>query len=311
MALPDALQRYLSRHWGDRAEALWGLALSGPAMLLMLVLLIGPLLAITLLSFSDWQLGMPTMGWVGVDNYRQLAADDVFWQAVRNTAVYVLVVMVGAVGLGLLLALLIEGCTRGKAIYRTLFFLPVMASLVAMTIVWEFLLHPEFGLINQLLMMLGGEPRSWLRDEDWALVALCVIGIWHQAGFNMVLFMAGLTAVPRTLYEAADMDGIPRGFSHSGLFDPPLDVIEDHRAWRVGGDRVAEVFLEGVVREFQTLLGAVGPEIAVHAAMDGFAVLIKTGTPAVVPEAVPVALLFKTDFLGNVDTLVSGRLKGV
>ncbi|WP_404326575.1 sugar ABC transporter permease [Cobetia sp. UIB-001] len=222
MALPDALQRYLSRHWGDRAEALWGLALSGPAMLLMLVLLIGPLLAITLLSFSDWQLGMPTMGWVGVDNYRQLAADDVFWQAVRNTAVYVLVVMVGAVGLGLLLALLIEGCTRGKAVYRTLFFLPVMASLVAMTIVWEFLLHPEFGLINQLLMMVGGEPRSWLRDEDWALVALCVIGIWHQAGFNMVLFMAGLTAVPRTLYEAADIDGIPRGFSRFRLITWPL-----------------------------------------------------------------------------------------
>lgn len=222
MALPDALQRYLSRHWGHRAEALWGLALSGPAMLLMLVLLIGPLLAITLLSFSDWQLGMPAMGWVGVDNYRQLAADDVFWQAVRNTAVYVLVVMVGAVGLGLLLALLIEGCTRGKAIYRTLFFLPVMASLVAMTIVWEFLLHPEFGLINQLLMMVGGEPRSWLRDEDWALAALCVIGIWHQAGFNMVLFMAGLTAVPRTLYEAADIDGIPRGLTRFRLITWPL-----------------------------------------------------------------------------------------
>lgn len=203
-------------------EAWWGLALSGPAMVLMLALLIGPLLAIVVLSVSDWQLGMPDIGWVGLDNYHQLAADGVFWKAVRNTSVYVLVVMFGSVGLGLLLALLIEGCSYGKSLYRTLFFLPVMASLVAMTIVWEFLLHPEFGLINQLLMAFGGEARNWLRDEDWALVALCVIGIWHQAGFNMVLFMAGLTAVPRTLYEAADIDGIPRGFARFRLITWPL-----------------------------------------------------------------------------------------
>lgn len=203
-------------------ETLWGLGLSAPAALLMVVLMLGPLVLIATLSFTDWQLGMPDLSWIGLANYEALADDPVFWQALVNTGIYVAVVMAGSVGLGLLLAVLIDSLRVGKGFYRALFFLPVMASLVAMTIVWEFLLHPEFGLLNQLLEAAGGEPRSWLRDEQWALAALCGIGIWHQAGFNMVLFMAGLTAIPQTLYEAAEIDGMPAGIARFRRITWPL-----------------------------------------------------------------------------------------
>ena len=202
-------------------EQLWGIGLSAPAIL-MILLMLGPIALTMLLSLTDWQLGMGNFSWIGLKNYESAVNDPIFWKSLFNTSVYVAVVMTGSIGLGLLLALMINQLSFGKGFYRTLFFLPVMASLVAMTIVWEFLLHPEFGLINQLLTALGGTPNNWLRDEDWALAALCVIGIWHQAGFNMVLFIAGLTAIPKFLYEAADIDGVPPGFSRFRHITWPL-----------------------------------------------------------------------------------------
>lgn len=194
-------------------EQLWGLGLSAPAFILMTLLMLIPIALTLLLSLTDWQLGMGHFSWVGFKNYESATKDPVFWQSILNTSIYVAVVMAGSIGLGLFLALTINSLNYGKGFYRALFFLPVMASLVAMTVVWEFLLHPEFGLINQLFKTFDGAQINWLREEYWALAALCVIGIWHQAGFNMVLFMAALDAIPKSLYEAADMDGVPPGFS--------------------------------------------------------------------------------------------------
>lgn len=199
-----------------------GHALVLPAALLMLLLLFGPLAVVLGLSLTDYQLGADTLGFIGLDNYRALAGDRVFWKSLSNTARYSLAVVPLSVGLGLAAALGIHGLRHGRAVYRAAFFLPVMATLIAMAIVWEFMLHPDFGLVNLSFKALGLTPRAWLQDEGLALWVLAVIGVWQGFGFNMVLFSAGLLGIPRTLYEAAQIDGVPEGWAQFRLITWPM-----------------------------------------------------------------------------------------
>lgn len=182
-------------------------ALSAPALFLMAMLLIGPLLAVLVLSFSDYSLGNSSLEWRGIENYQTMFSDDIFYKAVGNTLAYVGIVVPGSLVLGLGAALLIESLTRGKAFWRAVYFLPVMATLIAMAIVWEFMMSARFGIISQTLTLFGLPARNWLQETATALPILAVIGIWQSLGFNMVLFMAGLTAIPRDLYEALELDG--------------------------------------------------------------------------------------------------------
>ena len=182
-------------------------ALVSPAWVAFVVLLAGPSLAVVVLSLTDWQLGAPTMNFIGLGNYEQLFADRVFWKSFTNTFVYCLVVVPGSVFLGLGLALLVEGATFGRAFYRAAYFLPVTSTLIAMAVVWEFLLHPSVGLVNVVLEQVGIRGGDWLKNPNRALFTLAGIGIWQSAGLNMVLFMAGLKAIPPDLYEAAEIDG--------------------------------------------------------------------------------------------------------
>ncbi|MGF1700219.1 sugar ABC transporter permease [Photobacterium makurazakiensis] len=196
--------------------------LSAPALFLMLLFLIGPMAAVLLLSFTDWQLGMDSFDFVGLANYQELIDDPVFWISLKNTLLYVAVVLPGSVIGGLAIAMLIESRPSGKSFYRTVFFLPVMASLIAMSIVWEYILHPEFGLLNMVLNLVGVEGRDWLNDPDAVVYVLAGIGVWHQLGFNMVLFMSGLMAIPKHLYEAAEMDGVSNPLSRFSLVTWPM-----------------------------------------------------------------------------------------
>jgi multiple sugar transport system permease protein len=208
-----------ARH-GSRARP--ALAMVAPAFALMCLLLLGPLLGVVALSFTDYQLGSPTFAWIGLSNYQDMFADRVFWISLRNTLTYVAIVVPVAVALGLAVALLIESGTSLRSWYRTIYFLPVMATLIAMSIVWEFMLHPQFGLINGLLQSLGLEGHSWLQDRRTALYALCVIGVWQALGFNMVLFLAGLTSIPRQLYDAAEIDGAGGAWARFRLVTWPM-----------------------------------------------------------------------------------------
>ena len=192
---------------GARAEqfAAWLLAL--PAMLMMWAMLLGPAVAVLLLSFTDWNFGDPEIPWHGLGNYLELWGDRVFWISLRNTLVYVGISVPATVVLGLGVALLVEGAARGRAFYRAAFFLPVASTLLGMALVWEFMLHPRVGFVNQAVALLGLARQDWLNDPDLALFALAAIGTWQNLGLAMVLFMAGLQAVPRDLYEALAMDG--------------------------------------------------------------------------------------------------------
>lgn len=190
-----------------RAEALAAYALAAPALVLMWAMLLGPAVAVLLLSFTDWTFGEPTLRWAGAVNYAELWGDRVFWTSLRNTLVYVGVSVPATVGLGLLAALLIEGTGRMRGVYRAAYFLPVASTLLAMALVWEFMFHPTVGFVNQAFRAIGIPTTDWLQNPDTALLALAVIGVWQNLGLAMVLFMAGLKAIPKDLYEALAMDG--------------------------------------------------------------------------------------------------------
>jgi multiple sugar transport system permease protein len=206
------------RHHAARA-APW---LVTPAVVAMLVLLIGPVVAVAVMSFTDYQLGAPSFDFVWLDNYRDLFADRVFWRSLGNTLAYAAFVVPVSMAVGLGAALLIEAGEGWKSFYRAVFFIPVMATTIAMAMSWEYMLHPQFGLINLVLARLGLPTFNWLNEPALVLPTLAMIGVWQLFGFNMVLFLAGLTAIPRNLYEAARLDGAGDAWSRFRLVTWPM-----------------------------------------------------------------------------------------
>ena len=196
-------------------EALSDLWLVGPATLAMLILIFLPAVIVGVLSFTDYLFGAPTFNWVGFDNYTTLFTDKIGRRAVINTLIYVAIVMPTSIVLSLIAAVGIHAVGRwsiGTANFlRTAYFMPVVATLVAMATVWQMLLHPNLGLVNQVLALIGLPGQEWLSDPEIVLYTLAVIGIWETVGYNMVLFLAGLAAIPRHLYDAAQIDGANRG----------------------------------------------------------------------------------------------------
>lgn len=250
-----------------RAGRLNVLMLTMPAVLLMLVFLIGPLLCLIALSFTDYQLGAPSLSVIGLANYQEMNEDATVRISVVNTLIYVAIVVPASVVLGLGAALLIEADRGLRGFYRSAYFLPVMATLIAMAIVWGFMLDPRIGAVNFGLKWFGLQPLDFLHDRKLVLFTLCGIGIWQSVGFNMVLFMAGLTAIPSELYEAAAVDGARDGPSRFALVTWPMlapvtlftVVITAIRAFQVfdtvqvltggGPNKASEVLLHTIYAE--------------------------------------------------------------
>ncbi|WP_420965415.1 carbohydrate ABC transporter permease [Bradyrhizobium sp. B120] len=182
-------------------------ALAGPAILLLFGLFFAPVIAVFVIALTDWQFGARTFAFIGIANFREVFADQGFRASLFNTILYILIVVPCTVMLGLAIALLIESGRSLRTLYRAVHFLPFMATLAAMAIAWEALLHPTIGLVNQTFSAMGLPTANWLRDEATALPVLAVIGIWQNLGFAMVLFLAGLKSIPRDLYDAAEIDG--------------------------------------------------------------------------------------------------------
>ncbi len=182
--------------------------LLAPATLLLFILLLAPVAVVSVMSLTDWQFGAASLEWVGLANYRELLTDAVFRKSIANTLVYLIVVTLGAIGIGLGVALLIDSDTQLRAFYRTAFFMPVASTLIAMAVVWQFLLHPDVGLVNRVLALVGIEPHNWLNDAGLALYSLAAIGIWQMSGLALVLFLAGLKNIPQDIRDAGALDGI-------------------------------------------------------------------------------------------------------
>ncbi|HEX7120646.1 MAG TPA: sugar ABC transporter permease [Longimicrobiales bacterium] len=187
-------------------EAVRGWAFLAPSFAHLLLFSVGPILFSLWLSFHEWNLVEAERPFVGLANYAALLRDAPFWRAVRNTAVYVLFVPAGML-VALALALLVDRKLPGVRLLRTVLFLPYVTSFVAISLVWKWMFEPDFGLLNRALGWFGIAPQPWLSAPETALPSLMLMSIWMYAGYMMVLFLAGLQNIPRSLYESARIDG--------------------------------------------------------------------------------------------------------
>jgi multiple sugar transport system permease protein len=203
-------------------ERLTGAAFAAPAFLLLLLVTLLPLLVLFYLGLTDYELGAIEARFVGLANLTKAFADPIIRRSLSNTLIYVAIVLPGAVFLGLLIAILVHGRRRTRGFYEVAYFLPVTSTLIAMATVWQFLLHPRLGPVNGVLRWLGLPEVAFLSDPAWALPTLAAIGIWQLLGFNMVLFLAGLSAIPKDLYEAAEIDGCASGLDRFLTITWPL-----------------------------------------------------------------------------------------
>jgi multiple sugar transport system permease protein len=193
-----------------QARAAW--LFVAPALLLLLVFFILPVAAAFLLSFTDFDIyaigHLGNARVVGLENYRHLLASADFWDAVRNTFYFVLAGGPLTVVVALAAALLLNAkAVRLKGLFRTVYFAPVVTTLVAVAIVWQYLYHPRFGLLDYVLGAFGVRPIDWLGDPQWAMPAIILLAVWKNFGYDMVIFIAGLQSIPEELYEAAHLDG--------------------------------------------------------------------------------------------------------
>ena len=180
--------------------------LIAPSLIGFAVFLVGPIVAVFVLSFFDWNL-MGSPRFVGLANYREFGHDSAAWKSIWNTIYYVLLNIPAQTVLALLLALALNRKMRGRNLLRVVFVLPWMAMPVALGIIWSWCFDPKNGAVNQFLKLLGITGPEWLSDKTWAMPVLASVNIWQYTGYTMLFLLAGLQAIPHTLYEAAEVDG--------------------------------------------------------------------------------------------------------
>jgi multiple sugar transport system permease protein len=196
-------------------EARAALVFLAPALLVIGLFFLLPIGASVLLSLTDFDIyALGDLGnarLVGLRNFARLVHDPLFWISLRNTFYFVFVGGPLTLGVALAAALLLHSrLVRWKGAFRTIFFAPYVTTLVAVAIVFRYLYHPRFGGLNRVLGFLGVSPIDWLGDPRWAMPAIILLAVWKNFGYAMILFIAGLQAIPETFYEAARIDGAGR-----------------------------------------------------------------------------------------------------
>jgi multiple sugar transport system permease protein len=207
---------------GTVARAAWWFL--APALVLIGVFFFLPVAASLLLSVTDFDIyavgDLANARFVGARNYLALLDNPLFWTALKNTFYFALIGGPLTVAVSLAAALLVNAkIVRFKSVFRTLYFIPFVTTLVAVAIVWRYLYQPQYGLLNYALGAVGVEPINWLGDPKWAMPAIILLAVWKNFGYNMLIFIAGLQAIPEELYEAASIDGANglRQFWHVSL----------------------------------------------------------------------------------------------
>ncbi|HYD51674.1 MAG TPA: sugar ABC transporter permease [Gemmatimonadaceae bacterium] len=202
----------MSRAWASPSARTAGWLFVAPALLVIGVFFLLPVLASLVLSLTDFDIyavaDPANTRFVGLGNYARLFASPDFWRALGNTFYFALVGGPISIAVSLGAALLIDHrLVRWRGLFRTMYFVPFVTTLVAVAIVWRYIYHPQYGLLNWALGGLGIDPVDWLGDPRWAMPAIILMAVWKNFGYNMLIFLAGLQAVPRELYEAAELDG--------------------------------------------------------------------------------------------------------
>ena len=180
-----------------------------PSLLQFTVLLVFPVVFSFYLSFHEWNILEPEKPFVGLDNYTRLLGDRRVRQAIVNTIYYTVVSVPVTLFCGLLVALLLNNQIRGRGLFRAMYYLPGVTSAVAVAVVWKWIFNGDFGLINYYLMEMGviSEPIRWLTDPNIAMPAVIIVSVWGGVGGCMIIYLAGLQALPDEIYDAAKVDG--------------------------------------------------------------------------------------------------------
>ena len=210
----------------------WGFVL--PALAIIAVFFLLPICGALVLSLTDFDIyalaDLRNLRFVGFGNYLELIETPLFWQALGNTFYFVIVGVPLSIGMSLSAALLLNSpMARAKAFFRASLFAPVVTTLVAVAVIWRYLFHTRYGLVNYALGMIHIGPIDWLGDPHWAMPTIVLLAVWKNFGYNMIIFLAGLQAIPRDLYEAARVDGASssRQFLHVTLpmLGPTLSMV--------------------------------------------------------------------------------------
>jgi multiple sugar transport system permease protein len=183
-----------------------------PAVTAIFIFFFVPVIAAFLISFTDFDIytlgDFSTLRFTGLGNYIELFNDELFWTALRNTFYFVVVAGPLSIAISLGAALMLNSkMVKFKAIFRLSYFMPVVTTLVAVAIVWRFIYHQNFGILNYFIGLVGIDPVDWLGDPFWAMPSIIIMSVWKNFGYNMIIFIAGLQNIPEELYEAADIEG--------------------------------------------------------------------------------------------------------
>lgn len=193
-----------------------------PTVVGLLLFSAGAVVGSLLISFSRWDIITPPE-WVGIENYRLMFRSELFWSVFWNTWYFTLLYVPLTILTSLALALLVNQRLKGIAFFRTVYFFPVVSSMIAVALVWSWMYNPEHGLLNFLLKSLFGiQGPAWLADSDWAMPAMVLVAVWKTTGYSMVIFLAGLQGIPDELYEAAGLDGAGRWAKFRNVTVPML-----------------------------------------------------------------------------------------
>jgi ABC-type sugar transport system permease subunit/ABC-type glycerol-3-phosphate transport system substrate-binding protein len=197
---------YMKQKHAGRRQMRMGWMFLTPSLVHLLIFVVTPIVFSAYLSVHQWDIVVPQKPFVGFENFSELLADSYFWNALRNTLVFVLNVPV-SMALALLVAVILHRNLAAPGVLRALFFLPSVTSFVAIALVWMWIYHPTFGMANFFLSLAGLPPLQWLNSSGTAMISLMIFSIWMGMGYQMVIFLAGLQGIPHELYEAAKIDG--------------------------------------------------------------------------------------------------------
>ena len=194
----------------SQERAAWGFV--APALVALGLFFFLPVAAALLLSFTDFDIyavaDLGNLRFVGLDNYIHLLETPLFWKALGNTAWFVVLGVPLSIMMSLAAALLLDSkLARFKGFFRTVYFAPVVTTLVAVAVIWRYLLHTKYGLVNWALGGIGIGPIDWLGDPHWSMPAIVLFAVWKNFGYNMIIILAGLQTIPEELHEAARIDG--------------------------------------------------------------------------------------------------------
>ncbi len=188
-----------------RREGRAGVLFASPWLLGFSIFLAYPLLASIYFSFCDYSVLKPPV-WIGLDNYRELMGDELFWTSLKNTLLYAVLALPAGMATAIILALLLNAKVKGMTVYRTIFFIPSLVPQVSLAVLWLWVLNGEHGVLNAVLERVGITGPNWLTDPNWSKPAMVIMSVWG-VGNAVLIYLAGLQDVPQQLIEAAELDG--------------------------------------------------------------------------------------------------------